>query len=283
METKIRLMEERDIDFALAQTGREGWDIADGGFQMHMKHDPAGCFIAERDGRRIAMITTTRYGRSAFIGNLIVEPSSRRQGIGEMLMRRAMDHLRQQGVQRLALEADPPGVKLYRRLGFTDAFQSLRFEATSRVRPAAGEVREVEPLTADNLKEMARFDAHHFGDDRSRILAALLPHAPAAFCLRRDGAPAGYIITQPIDDGVRLGPAVAVNEEAAAALLDAVLARLEVARFTAGVPAPNHHGARVLRARGFEPGTPCLRMVCGKDAYHGRPEQILAIAGGDRG
>ena len=283
MSATIRLMEERDIDFALAQTAREGWEIAPGGFQMHLDDDPDGCFIAEREGRPIAMITTTRYGRSAFMGNLIVEPSSRRQGVGEMLMRCAMDRLRQQGISRLALEADAPGVKLYRRLGFTDAFQSLRFEAMRPARPAAGEGREVEPLTADNLKEMARFDAHHFGDDRSRILAALLPRAPAALCLRRDGAPAGYIITQPLKGGVRLGPAVAIGAEAAAALIDAVLARLDAARFTAGVPAPNRDGARVLRARGFEPRTPCLRMVCGDEAYHGRPEHVLAIAGGDRG
>jgi len=283
MQATIRLMEERDIDFALAQTAREGWDIAAGGFQMHLKHDPAGCFIAERDGRRIAMITTTRYGGSAFIGNLIVDPARRRQGVGEMLMQCAMDHLRQQGISRLALEADPPGVKLYRRLGFTDAFQSLRFETESPVRPAAGEGREVEPLTDADLHQMARFDALHFGDDRSRILAALLPSAPAAFCLRRDGAPVGYIITQPLEGGVRLGPAVAVGAEATAALIDAVLARLDAARFTAGIPAPNRDGARVLRARNFEPRTPSLRMVCGDEAYHGQPEHVLAIAGGDRG
>ena len=283
MEATIRLMEERDIEFALAQAAREGWDIAPGGFELHLDDDPAGCFIAERDGRRVGMITSTRYGGVAFIGNLIVEPAHRRQGIGETLMRRAMDHLRQQGVSRLALEADPPGVKLYLRLGFTDAFQSLRFEATSPARPAAGEVRDVEPLTADDIKEIARFDAQHFGADRSRVLAALLHRAPSAMCVRRHDALTGYIITQPIDGGVRLGPAVAVNAEASAALLDAVLARLDAARFTVGLPAANQDGALLLRARGFEPRTPCLRMVHGEARYHGRPEHVLAIAGGDRG
>lgn len=283
MNATIRLMEERDIDFALEQTAREGWDIAAGGFQMHLHDDPAGCFIAERDGRRAGMITSTRCGGVAFIGNLIVEPAHRRQGIGETLMRRAMDHLREQGVCRLALEADAPGVKLYRRLGFEDAFQSLRFEATSPPRPAASEAREVEPLTGDNLQEIARFDARHFGDDRSRILAALLQCAPAAFCMRRDDEPIGYIITQTFEGGVRIGPAVAVGTEASAALLDAVLARLDAARFTVGIPAPNRDGALLLRARGFEPRTSCLRMVRGDARYHGQPQHVLAIAGGDRG
>jgi ribosomal protein S18 acetylase RimI-like enzyme len=283
MEATIRPMEERDIDFALAQAAREGWDIADGGFHMHLDDDPAGCFIAERDGQRVGMVTSTRYGAMAFIGNLIVEPSHRRQGIGEILMRRAMDHLCQQGITRLALEADAPGVKLYRRLGFEDAFQSLRFEATDPIRPEAGEAREVEPLGADDIEEIARFDALHFGADRSRMLAALLPRAPAAFSLRRNGMLLGYVMTQPLKEGVRIGPAVAVGAEASAALLDIVLARLDAARFTAGIPAPNQDGALLLRARGFEPRTPSLRMVHGEARYHGRPEHILAIAGGDRG
>ena len=148
------------------------------------------------------------------------------------------------------LEADPPGVKLYRRLGFTDDFQSLRFEAMRSARPAAGERPDVEPLTAGSLQEIGRFDAHHFGADRSRILAAMLSRAPAAFCLRREGEPVGYVVTQPLKGGVRIGPAVAVDAEASGALLDAILARLDAARFTAGIPAPNRDGALLLRARG---------------------------------
>jgi predicted N-acetyltransferase YhbS len=283
MAMTIRLMDEGDIDFALAQTNRENWDIAVGGFEMHLQDDPDGCFIAERGGDRIGMITSTRYDDLAFIGNLIVEPSFRRQGIGEALMRRAMDHLHEQGISRLALEADPPGVKLYRRLGFTDAFESMRFEATRPVRTPASEIHHVEPLTAEHLDAVARLDARHFGTDRSHLLAALLQRAPAAFRTPRDGAPAGYIITQTLEDGVRIGPAVAVDERASTALLDAVLAHLNAPRFTAGLPALDQAGALLLRARGFEPRPSCLRMVHGDERYHGRPEHILAIAGGDRG
>jgi GNAT superfamily N-acetyltransferase len=283
MPTTIRLMDERDLDFALTRTNREGWDIAVGGFEMHLRDDPAGCFVAEREGDRVGLITTTRYDDLAFIGNLIVEPSFRRQGIGEALMRRAMEYLHEQGIFRLALEADPPGVNLYRRLGFTDAFESLRFEAVRPARPAASEVDDVEPLTGGDLERIARFDAHHFGSDRSPLLAALVQRAPAAFRIEHAGEPAGYVITQTLEDGVRLGPGVAVSVEAATVLLDAVLAHLNAARFTAGILAPNKEGALLLRARGFEPGPPCLRMVHGSEQYHGKPEHILAIAGGDRG
>ncbi|MDY7110467.1 MAG: GNAT family N-acetyltransferase [Planctomycetota bacterium] len=283
MPITIRRMEERDIDFALEQTAREGWDIPVGGFEMHLRDDPEGCFIAERDGDRVAMITSTRYADLAFIGNLIVEPSSRRQGIGEMLMRRAMDCLWEQGISRLALEADPPGVKLYRKLGFTDAFESLRFEALRPARPAASGVEDVQPLTGPDLATIARFDARHFGSDRSPLLAALLDRAPAAFRTPCDGEVSGYVLTQTLEDGVRIGPAVAVDRRASTALLEAVLAYLNAPRFTAGLPESNQAGVLLLRARGFEPKPSCRRMVHGPERYHGNPRHVLAVAGGDRG
>ena len=62
------------------------------------KYHCEGCFIAEVDNRRVRMITTTRYARSAWVGNLIVVPERRRQGIGETLMAHAIDLLKRCGI-----------------------------------------------------------------------------------------------------------------------------------------------------------------------------------------
>jgi ribosomal protein S18 acetylase RimI-like enzyme len=113
-----------DVDFALAQTSREGWDTTSGVFDTLLAHDPDGCFLAEQRGEPVGMVTTTVFEKSAWIGNVIVPPEHRRRGIGEELTRHALTDL---CIRTVRLEADPPGVGIYRRLGFKDEFESLRF------------------------------------------------------------------------------------------------------------------------------------------------------------
>ena len=104
MRVAIRTFDRRDIDFALEQTSREGWDNTSDFFEICLKHDPDGCFIAEAGAQRVGMVTTTRYGCTAWIGNLIVPAECRRQGIGRRLMSHAMAHLSRLGVRTLRLE-----------------------------------------------------------------------------------------------------------------------------------------------------------------------------------
>jgi len=59
MSMMIRSFRADDIDFAVSQTSREGWDCTTAIFDICLAHDPEGCFIAEVDNRRVAMITVT--------------------------------------------------------------------------------------------------------------------------------------------------------------------------------------------------------------------------------
>jgi GNAT superfamily N-acetyltransferase len=283
MEPLIRPMRAADILCALTFTAREGWDIANGGFEMHLSHDPHGCFVAEVDGRVAGMITSTRYRSSAFVGNLIVEPEHRRQGIGQMMMCHAMQRVRDAGIESIHLEADPPGVNLYRSLGFIDVFESLRFQCKSPS-VAGGEDHEgIRDLHADDVDMLGRYDRPTFGDDRTRLLRALLVQSPGAFVIMSDDRPSGYIITQDLPDGLRIGPWVADDDRIATVLLDEVLRRLKAPRYALGIPAVNATGVRLLEERGFIPTAPSLRMIRGDGTHEGRPEQVFAITGGDRG
>ncbi|UCD76296.1 MAG: GNAT family N-acetyltransferase [Phycisphaerales bacterium] len=283
MEPLIRPMQVDDIEYALAQKAREGWDIAESAFAIHLEHDPNGCFIAEVDGRAVAMITSTRYRDSAFIGNLIVEPEHRRQGIGQMLMACAMQALRDRGINTFHLEADPPGVNLYRTLGFVDVFESLRFECEAPSRGQTAGEREVRVLCREDAPRVGEYDRAHFGDDRAPLLASLLEQSPAAFWISEGDRTAGYLITQELLNGLRIGPWVADGEDAAASLLDEVLTRTEASRYALGIPGVNEIGVKLLQSRGFTATPPCLHMVRGDRSYCGMPRNIFAITGGDRG
>jgi GNAT superfamily N-acetyltransferase len=283
MTMTIRLMGGDDIDFALRQTTREGWDSTAAGFRWHLAMDGDGCFIAERDGEPVGLVTSTLYRRSAFVGNLIVEPAYRLKGVGEMLMRRALQRVDDAGIKTTWLEADPDGEHLYRKLGFGDVFPSLRFQRPAGGAPGFVSAAAVRPIDAAHLPELAELDESIFGDDRMRHLELILAEAPVAFALVDHGKPIGYLLTQAMESGLRPGPGVARTADAAAALLDAVIAADGGQRIMIGVPEPNRDLPPLLSERGFEPRPPSLRMRRPPGGYDGQPQHVLAIAGGDRG
>ena len=74
MSFALRSFSSDNIEFALEQTAREGWDSTKSHFRLCLAHDCAGCFIAETSGKRAGMVTTTRYARTGWIGNLSALP-----------------------------------------------------------------------------------------------------------------------------------------------------------------------------------------------------------------
>jgi GNAT superfamily N-acetyltransferase len=266
-----------DLGFAAELTAREGWASGRRDFELYLTHDPDGCFTAWEGGRRIGMLTTTAYPASGWMGNLIVVPEARSRGVGRALMVHGLAHLETAGVRTVRLDGDPPGIPLYRSLGFVDEWESLRFKAVG----IGGELPPgVEALHAGDLDAAAALDLAGFGDDRGRMLRLLLERAERAFAVRWGDAIAGYLMLLRSDLGLRIGPSAAVDAAAAASLLRAALSVRGGEALTVGVPAPNP-AARVLLGRlGFAPTPSSLRMVRGPLAAAGRIEQVFAIANG---
>jgi ribosomal protein S18 acetylase RimI-like enzyme len=280
METSIRTFNKNDIGFALAQAAREGWDPTGELFEICLAHDPDGCFIAEADGWCVGMVTTTRYRHTAWIGNLIVPPEYRRRGIGTRLMKHAMVHLSSRGIATIRLEADPPGVELYRRVSFADEFESPRFQRVAR--PAATHATAAR-LTRADLPALLAFDADHFGDERDRLLKLLFTQARAAYWLPESRPTRGYAFVAPSHWGIRIGPWVAADRQAAETLLQSILGDWAGTTIALGVPAPNRDAVELLESYGFMRSPSCLRMICGERIAVGRPENIYAIANGAMG
>jgi len=276
----IRLFHENDIGFALAQTTREGWDCAAATFALHLAHDGDGCFVAELDGKQAGMVTTTRYRRTGWIGNLIVLPDRRGLGIGSRLMERAIRHLEHAGIATIRLEADPMGVNIYRRLGFGDEFESPRFRREPRGTPGA---RPGPLLLEADLEAVAAFDEQSFGDERTGLLRLLHAGALASWRAPESGELGGYLIVQPAAAGARLGPWVASDVRVAGLLLDAALGSFGHGAVILAVPGPNAACRDLLASRGFFETPSSLRMARGPDVGRGRPENVYALANGAAG
>ena len=280
MSITIRTFGEIDIDFAVAQTSREGWDNTPSTFRVCLAHDPDGCFIAEVGGCRAGMITTTCYECSAWIGNLIVTPDHRRRGIGRYLMEHAIGQIEARGIRTVRLEADPMGVRLYRRLGFINQFESPRF--TKQPPHTVGSC-PVERLQAADLDTVAAFDAACFGEDRRRMLAELIGISHAAYGIRENGRIVGFAMALPAACGIRLGPCVAENPPTAERLVTAVLADFPGETVIAAVPENNGRMTQLLETKCFTRTSSCLRMTRGEAQATCAATSLMTLADGAMG
>ena len=276
----IRPATEADIEFVLRQTAREGWDTARHRVEIHLAHDPGGSFIADDAGEPVGMVTTTRYRAAGFIGNLIVVPGRRSRGTGRALMERGLAHLEDAGVTTIRLDGDPPGVPMYRSLGFVDEWESRRYRTLAPDRRVPNGVR---PMTDGDLDQVRTFDRAAFGDDRARLLRLLASRVELCLVAEGSGGMTGFAFAERTSRGVRIGPLVAVDVTAARSLLDACCAAVAGRTVTVGVPAPNVAGCELLDELGFRPTAPSRRMVRGPRAAMGDPGRVFAIAGGDVG
>ena len=275
MSLIIRQFRREDIEFAVSQTTREGWENTRAEFSVCLAHDPNGCFIAEIDRRPVGMMTTTPYAQSAWLGNLIVMPDARRQGIGERLMTHAVRQLEGKGIRTIRLEADPLGIGIYRWLGFVDQFESLRF---CKEPPHRGDRCGVRRMTDDDLGAVQAFDTACFGDDRSGFLSLLMADAKATYCVCEQGSIRGFALVLSTRSGVRFGPCATDSPTTTERLLDAAFADFPDVRIMVGVPGVNVKAAELLESRGFTQTPSSLRMVHGEPHAEADPSKLMAIA-----
>lgn len=279
----IRPFEPEDVNFALHQQARESWAHGRRLFELLLAHDPDGCFVAVERDRSVGMVTTTRFGASAWIGNLIVEPGFRSRGIGRALMVRGLDHLHRRGAVTIRLDGDPAGLPLYRSIGFVDEFDSCRFALAGQIAGRASPHPRVESLAPGDLDEVAALDEEIFGAPRRRFLELMLACSEIALVWRRNGPTAAYLLASPTDRGLRIGPCVASHLSVARSLIGAAISAAGSRQTLIGVPAPNREAIVLLAEMGFAALQPSLRMRVGPPVAGGDPARLFAISSGATG
>jgi predicted N-acetyltransferase YhbS len=278
--TLIRRFEHDDLAFALKQTSREGWAASRDQFKLYLEHDPEGCFVAMVGDRPVGMVTTTCFGPSGWIGNLIVEPDCRSRGIGRALMEHGLEHLRGRGTTTIRLDGDPPGIPLYRTLGFTDEYESCRL-----TRPGSGDRFSpddpaAETMSAGDLDEVAVLDATIVGENRRRFLDLKIPAAELALVRRRRGSIVASLLASQTNRGFRIGPCVALDPADARCLIAAAISAAADRPVMIGLPALNTEALAMLAEMGFEKGPSSFRMRLGPPIAAGDPARIFAISSG---
>ena len=285
----IREIRPADLEFAAACTAREGW-LSETRSELAnlFDYNRAGCLICDTSTGPAGICFAICYGDVGFIGELIVLPERRGNGIGQQLMERSIEFLHKNGAARILLDAVPRAVALYERLGFQKLCRSLRFlrQPLRRSRSSSAKLRAHNEMKSDrgivramspvDLAAVNHLDQYAFGADRSFFLSRRLRDNPElCFVQERDGRISGFVTGRAGDGVYSAGPWVGKQgAETGCDLLHALAEAIPDHPLRIGVLSDNEAAVAALLSIGFEKQADSpWRMILGDGGY---PETLAS-------
>ncbi len=283
----IRIWKQADLAYIAESIRREGWGHARRDVERCWSLEPDGCFVAESDGRLVGHVFSVLFGEIGWIGLLIVNPEKRGIGVGAALMEAAINYLEDRGARTIKLEAVAEAVPLYRRLGFVDAFDSLRFRGIPQ---QDGEMpRRIETVSVmyeADIDEIAEFDAQYFGSNRLAVLKSLRCDFPQyCFYTKENQRTKGYIMARKTLNGLWLGPWMCADFQVAEFLFINLLEAIEEdgKDLRLGFPAVNTNAIKLVQKHGFHLVGKSIHMIRGDRENQGDVTCIYGIGGPEKG
>ena len=232
---------------------RVGWAVHEWALRAVLDPPHARCLVAVNGANHVIGVGSgISYGALGVVGNMIVDPSHRRRGIGAAILEGVVDFLDERGCSRLELSATDAGRPLYEKYGFTLSGPGVSAVVPRRACAVGDGAAELTDAGPASLAELIAYDAPRFGGDRGPLIASMLADTARPLVVaRREGAVAGWAWVRP--DADRVGPLVADTPDVAAVLVGDALRRLPTAcTVRLNFPAANHAGADRLRQLGAE-------------------------------
>lgn len=254
-------MREEDLPACLDLCRAAGWNQLERDWRLLLRLAPKTTMCAESEGRVIGSVALLDYGSGfAWISMVLVHPQFRGRRIGFGLFAMAMEL--GGGIPCLRLDATAEGRTIYRKFGFEDEFEIVRFEGE-------GQCDAPEPNYECDWTAICETDRLVFGANRESILKASHCHGAAdgSVALSRPGYLARHI-----------GPIAANDPDTAAKLL-----RQAVSTTTGRMYVDVPHHARSIVPPSFQSARMLVRMSRGKNPSPGIPERQFAILGPEFG
>lgn len=282
----IRPFKDGDIDFAYELDVSEQWNDTRKDIERMFNYEPNGCFVAEIDGEPVGHVFSINYGRLGWIGLLIVKSEYRRRGIGTLLTKKAIDYLLGRKVKTIKLEAEPTLANLYRKLGFFDEYDSLRFRRVSEKTTSMSR-HCVSLLKKKEITKLAEFDAEYFGANRIKVLNGLYQdYSQLCFISYERSRIIGYVMCRESETGYNVGPFVCTPENPQVAqrlLMKCVDVIGQNEKIHVGVPAVNRAAVGILYDLGFNQYSMSIRMYLGEKLKNERLDGVFSIGGPMKG
>ena len=282
----LRTMTKHDIRAGLRLKELAGWNQTAADWNRFLDASPEGCFVAEVEGEVRGTATTISFeNKFAWIGMVLVDPEYRSRGIGTKLLERTIEHLDQQKMPTMKLDATPQGKPLYEKLGFVTEYGIERW-VLKRAPQADMETDDSkrELLSPAQLGSIFGKDREVFGADRSSLLRSLYEETPHyAMSVWSSGKLQGYAFGRKGSFADHLGPWMAEDSAAARPLLDEFLARSSHETLIVDCLTGNPAASGLLRTAGFSYARTLTRMYRGPNDYQGNPDALCAILGPEFG
>jgi len=146
---------------------QEGWRVPTRELALYRGElSDSATVLRDPEGVPLGFVTVCRHQRSAWIGNLLVDPAQRGQGFGRQLFAHAVGTLSALGINALWLTASAAGRPLYETYGFRAAGRVERWVWS-------GVGGGVATAATGNLHALVRADAAAWGDSRVGLLSRL--------------------------------------------------------------------------------------------------------------
>jgi GNAT superfamily N-acetyltransferase len=200
-------MDRDDLDWAVEQAAREGWNPGLHDADAFFAQDPEGFLIGELDGKPIGCVSAVRYaGGYGFIGFFIVLPEFRGHLYGAYLGRAALDRL-EGGI--IGIDGVFAKQENYAAQGFVAAYRNIRFEfCGSGLERKSVETVSLVETGAIPFERISEYDHRQFGFERRPFLRVWLdlPEASKIAAVNPDGTIAGYGVIRKCRSGWKVGP-----------------------------------------------------------------------------
>jgi GNAT superfamily N-acetyltransferase len=274
-------MRRADIPDGLRLCRASGWNQTDRDWQHFLTVAPDGVLVAVADDRVIGSVATLPYGPFAWIAMVLVDPDTRRRGIGTLLLERGLALVPSDVTARL--DATPAGEVLYRTLGFTGEYRLARWFADANPRTIV-RTPNARPIATGDWSAILGADAGVFGASRETLLRRLADEAPEyAWVVPHESRLHGYVFGRHGSVRDHIGPLIAESADVAEHLLDACLSVKPQRAVLVDAPDDQQSWRTALVQRGFAIERPFLRMYRGHLTMPGQPSRIYAITGPEFG
>ena len=280
---QIRTMTDEDLVFAFQCTNNEGWQSETlESFKAFHSYDPKGCFIAEKEGRKMGICIATKYRKNGFIGELVVVKEMRGKSAGRALFDHSISYLHEHNIRNIFLDGDMGAVDIYTKAGFRKVCRSLRFNGRIDGEPCES-VRVAAPEDIDTI---CKIDEQLFGDDRSFFLKYRFSRFPELLHVARVNEEiCGYILAQPGNGILSVGPWAVINEALhPLTLLKSLSHQVGGIALRIGVLETSTEAVKLMRSVStFEEREYSWRMVLGRSDKLGTSGKLYATGSAAKG
>lgn len=223
--TEIRTLTIKDIRQAKRLSDAELWNQTEEDWKFLIENPGTICIAASLREKIVGTATAMNYeDKISWIGMVLVDREFRGKGISKLLLTELLQQLK--SFRSVKLDATPAGHKIYHKFGFQDEFIIHRMTIDSvpakKVDLKNNYSEKIFPIA--NISEVAEFDRHVFGADRSPLIKFLKNNFhEVAWMLKEKEKVSGFSLGRNGSRFYHIGPVTASSTEMAVALISKAL------------------------------------------------------------